>query len=121
MMLIHQLSRTTNTPIHTIRYYEKFGLFKGRKNATVKSNNYTWYDNEVLEKLELVQEAKAIGFTLGEIKKLIDVWHSKKLPKEKKKEAIVAKMDEIDMKIKQLKDVKRMLREGLDDIEAGRC
>lgn len=121
MMLIHQLSKSTNTPIHTIRYYEKFGLFKGRKNVAVRSNNYTWYDNEVLEKLELIQEAKEIGFTLGEIKKLIDVWHSKKLPKEKKQEAIIIKMNEIDLKIHQLKEVKKMLRKGLEDIEAGRC
>lgn len=120
-MLISQLSRNTGVPIHTIRYYEKFGLFKGKKNGSVKSNNYTWYDDEVQEKLELVQEAKMIGFTLGEIKKLIDVWHSKKLPKEKKKEAIVTKMVEIDEKIRQLKDVKKMLRDGLEDIEAGRC
>lgn len=121
MMLISQLSRSTSIPIHTIRYYEKFGLFSGKKNGAVKSNNYSWYDNDVLEKLQLIQEAKEIGFTLSEIKRLIDVWHSKRLPREKKMDAINAKMAEIDQKIRQLKEVKRMLQQGLKDIEAGLC
>lgn len=30
-LLISQLSKATGIPAHTIRYYEKFGLFRGKK------------------------------------------------------------------------------------------
>ncbi len=121
MKLISQLSKATNTPIHTIRYYEKYGLFKGKKDTSVKSNNYTWYDDEVVEKLELVKEGKAIGFTLSEMKKLIDAWHSKKMTPEKKKEVLLVKINEIEEKIKHLKQVKKLLIEGIKEVENGDC
>ena len=121
MLLIHQLSKQTDTPIHTIRYYEKYGLFKGKKDISVKSNNYTRYDSEVVEKLILVKEAKEIGFTLSEIKRLIDAWHSKRLSKEKKIEVLNEKITEIEDKIKQLKDVKKLLEQGIKEVEQDEC
>lgn len=121
MKLINQLARETGIPIHTIRYYERYGLFRGKKNATVTSNNYSYYDEEVAEKLELIKEAKEIGFTLAEIKYLLDAWHSKRLSIEKKKEALFKKIQEIEEKILQLKQVKKLLWEGVRDIENGVC
>lgn len=68
MKLISQLSKETAIPIATIRFYEKCGLFKGKKIAETKSNNYAYYDEEVVDKLELIKDAKSVGFTLSEIK-----------------------------------------------------
>ena len=121
MILINQLSKHTATPIHTIRYYEKYGLFSGKKDPAVKSNNYTWYDDEVVERIELIKEAKEIGFTLSEIKKLIEAWHSKRMSKEKKTEVLQEKIMEIENKIKQLKDVKKLLEQGVKDVADDRC
>lgn len=121
MKLINQLSKETGTPIPTIRYYESYGLFSGKKDSSVKTNNYTYYDNDVLEKLELIKEAKAIGFTLAEIKVLIDAWHSKRLSPEKKIEVLMKKIGEIDEKISHMKQMKKMLREGIRDVEIGDC
>lgn len=120
-MLISQLSKKTGIPVHTIRYYEKYGLFKGSKDTSVKSNNYTYYDEETISKLELIKEAKEIGFTLAEIKKLIDAWHSKRLSVEKKKEIIQLKIKEIEDKIGHLKSVKNLLIQGIKEIEQLEC
>jgi MerR family Zn(II)-responsive transcriptional regulator of zntA len=116
MILINQLAKQTGTPIHTIRYYENFGLFKGKKNAAVKTNNYSWYDDEVIEKLELIKEAKTVGFTLVEIKGLIDAWYSKSLSTEKKKEILERKMMDIDKKIEHLKQMKSLIAECIVDV-----
>ena len=121
MKLISQLAKETDTPIHTIRYYENYGLFKGKKDTAVKSNNYTWYDDEIVEKLELIKEGKAVGFTLSELKVLLDAWHSKRLSAEKKKEVLLQKINEIESKIAHLKQVKKMLLEGIQDVENGDC
>lgn len=121
MKLINQLSKETGTPIPTIRYYEKYGLFKGKRDATVKSNKYAYYDHEVVEKLELIKEAKEIGFTLSEIKILVDAWHSKRLSVDRKKEILQSKIAEIDEKIRHLKQVKKMIAEYMVDVEQLRC
>lgn len=121
MKLIHQLSKETETPIPTIRYYEKYGLFKGKKDQGVKSNNYTYYDAEVCEKLELIKEAKQIGFTLAEIKVLVDAWHSKRLSVARKKEILQLKIGEIDEKIRHLKQMKKMIVEYMIDVEQLKC
>jgi MerR family transcriptional regulator, copper efflux regulator len=120
-LLISELAKETGIPVHTLRYYEKYGLFRGKKDTQVKSNNYTWYDRQTVERLELVKEAKEIGFTLAEIKKLIDAWHSKKMAPEKKLEILQEKIREIDQRIKQLKGVKKLLVEGMEEVREGLC
>lgn len=121
MKLISQLSKETGTPVHTIRYYERYGLFRGKKNANTTTNNYTWYEEDVVEKLELIQEAKKIGFSLSEIKTLIDAWHSKRLSVEKKKEILEAKIREIDDRIAHLKSMKKLIHQGIKDVENEAC
>ena len=121
MKLIHQLSKETGIPIATIRFYEKSGLFAGKKKAEVKSNNYTYYDDEVLDKLALIRDAKSIGFTLSEIKKLIDAWHSKRISKAKKLEVLDEKLRQIDLKIRELKAVKKQIAFLKTEVETYDC
>jgi MerR family transcriptional regulator, copper efflux regulator len=121
MLLISQLSKETGIAIHTIRFYEKFGLIKGQKNPEVKSNNYHYYDEEVVYKLGLVNDAKSAGFTLSEIKKLIDAWYSKRISQSKKIEILDDKIIEIEAKIKQLKDIKKQIAFLKKEVEEKDC
>lgn len=120
-LLISQLSKETGIPVHTIRYYEKYGLLRGKKDANITSNNYTWYDELAIDKLALIKEAKEIGFTLAEIKRLIDAWHSKRMSPEKKLEVLHQKVAEVDQRIQQLEAMKRMLVEGMEEVRNGLC
>ena len=117
MRLINELSKAAGVPIATIRYYEQYGLFKGKRNPQVKSNNYTYYDDAVMERLTLIREAKEIGFTLAEIKVLIDAWHSKRLSLQRKKEILFGKIAEIDEKILHLKQMKKLILECVEEEE----
>lgn len=121
MKLIHQLSQETGIPIHTIRYYEQFGLFSGKKKAGVTSNKYTYYDQDVIERLALIQEAKAIGFTLSEIRNLIENWHGNHLQPAEKIAVLREKIMEIEAKIGHLERVKTLLIEGIEEVEQGLC
>lgn len=109
IMLINELAKKTGLSAHTIRYYEKYGLIKGKRKEGVRSNNYFHYDEEVIEKLELIRDAKSVGFTLNEIKQLLEAWFSKKFTIEKKIAILDQKMISIDEKIKQLKEVKKLI------------
>lgn len=120
-MLIKELSKKTGVTPHTIRFYEKYGLIKGKRKEEVKSNNYFHYDEETVYKLELIRDAKAIGFTLTEIKKLIEAWYSKKLTVAKKLAVLDQKLLSIDEKIKQLKEMKKLIAEFKKEVEVENC
>jgi len=120
-MLISELAKRTGITIHTLRYYENFGLYRGKTDEKVKSNNYKQYDESLVEKIQLIKEAKEIGFTLAEIKELLEDWFSNHLSKEKKVEVLEIKIKEIDAKIKQFRQVKKMLMDGIEDVRKGIC
>lgn len=120
-MLISELSKKTGLTVHTLRYYENYGLFKGRVDETVKTNNYKQYDNELVEKIQLIKEAKEIGFTLSEIKNLLESWFTNKLSVEAKVDVLRVKIDEIDGRIRQLELVRKFLVDGIEEVKRGDC
>lgn len=120
-MLISELSKRTGVSIHTLRYYENYGLIAGTTDKTVKSNNYKQYDEILVEKVEWIVQAKKAGFTLSEIKKSLNDWFSNKLSASKKIEIVRNKINEVDTKIRELKQVKKFLVESLKDVQNGDC
>ena len=121
MKLINQLSKETGVPIATIRFYEKSGLFAGKKKADVKSNNYVYYDDEVVEKLGLIRDAKSAGFTLAEIRELIDAWYSKKITKAEKLDILDKKLVQLDEKIAELEAIKEQIKFFKSEVEENDC
>lgn len=109
MRLIHQLSKETAIPIGTIRFYEKSGLIKGERNPEVKTNKYLYYGEETMDKLRFIQMAKVVGFTLTEIKEVIESWYEKKISKKARLEVLNRKCLQIDEKIAELNAMKRQI------------
>jgi len=120
-MLIHELSKRTGITAHTIRFYEKSGLIKGKRDENVKSNKYFHYDEETVEKLELIRDAKSIGFTINEICQLIEAWYNNKMSVAEKLEVLDEKLLCIDTKIKQLKEMKKMISQFKNDVIEEKC
>jgi MerR family transcriptional regulator, copper efflux regulator len=119
-MLINQLSKESGVSIHTIRYYQKYGLIAGKINTST-TNQYYQYTDDDIEKLILIQDAKSAGFTLAEIKNLLQVWFSKKLSIDKKIKVLDDKLLDLDEKILQIKTVKKIIVQFKKDILAGTC
>lgn len=120
-MLINELSKRTGVSIHTLRYYENYGLIAGRTDETVKSNNYKQYDEDLLDKINWIIESKKAGFTLAEIRKSLDDWYNKRLSVSEKIEIVQKKIDEIDTKIRELKQVRKFLNGAIKDVENEQC
>lgn len=120
-MLINELSKRTGISVHTIRFYEKSGLIKGKRNENVKTNKYFHYDEEAVEKLELVRDAKSIGFTISEISQLMDAWFNNKISVAKKIAVLDEKLLSINEKIKQLKEMKKMISQFKRDVIEDDC
>lgn len=120
-MLINELSKRTGVSIHTLRYYENLGLICGSTDQMVKSNNYKEYNDALIKKIEWILESKKAGFTLAEIKVLLQDWFNSKLTMTEKLAIGEKKILEVDHKIKQLKEVKRFLLQAKKDVENGLC
>ncbi len=120
-MLINELSKITGVSVYTIRYYERYGLIKGKRNEEVKSNNYFHYNEETVDKLELIRDAKSVGFTLNEIKQLIEAWFNNQFSIDKKVSVLEDKLKLIDEKIKQLKEVKKVIAEFKKKVMENDC
>jgi len=109
MKLISQLSKETGIPVGTIRFYEKTGLFVGETKKEVTTNNYVYYGEEVVEKLRFIQMAKAVGFSLAEIKEVVDAWYHNQLSKQAKIKVLNLKLQQIEEKLNELRAMKKQI------------
>jgi DNA-binding transcriptional MerR regulator len=117
-MLINELSKRTGLSIHTIRYYENLGMIKGLTDEKVVSNNYKHYDANTIERLEIIIEAREVGFTLAEIKKILTSWFETTDSKPETLELFQAKIKEIDDKMKYFKQTKSLLEKVCEKIQS---
>lgn len=120
-MLINELSKKTGISTHTIRFYEKSGLIEGKQDETVKSNNYFHYDDITIEKLEFINDAKSVGFTIKEIGQIINAWYNKKYTKKQKLEILEEKLKSLEQKMKEIKEMKKQILQFKEDVINDRC
>lgn len=69
-MKIGQLAEETATDTQTIRYYERLGLLPQPRRTV---SNYRMYDNDTVPRLLFIKRAKEIGFSLNDIKALLEM------------------------------------------------
>lgn len=67
---IGELSKTTNVSVQTLRYYESLGLINPVKRS---KGGYRYYNRTVADRIVLIKELKTIGFSLKEIKHLLEL------------------------------------------------
>ncbi|MBO9700427.1 MAG: MerR family transcriptional regulator [Sporocytophaga sp.] len=116
IMLIGEISLKTGLSRDTIRYYEKIGLIKLNKKQR-RDNNYKEYSAEIIERLEIIKRAKYLGFSLQEIKELIDAWANKTLTVDERIELFESRIALLDEKILRLNEVKSLIRKRIKQIK----
>ena len=120
-MLINELSKITGISVHTIRFYEKSGLIEGKRDAAVTSNNYFHYDEESIEKLEFISDAKSVGFSIREIGQMIDTWYNNKFTQVEKLNILDEKLQSLNEKLKEIKEMKNKIEAFKNDVVKDRC
>ena len=69
LMTVAKLSELTKVSPDTIRYYVRVGLLSpGRQ----KQNNYQQFDSQDANRLKFIHDAKQLGFSLKEIRQIIE-------------------------------------------------
>lgn len=116
-MLIGELSQKAGLFKDTIRYYEKIGLLSSIQKRT--DNNYRHYDAETVSHLLFIKQGKTMGFTLSEIKAIIDDWQNDRISHDDKVRAVQTKLEQVEEQINELQEFKRYLVVKLKRLEKG--
>lgn len=107
LLKIGELSKESGVSIDTIRFYENKGLI----NPTDRSEKgYRFYDSYTSSVLQFIVTSKELGFTLNEIKDLINIKINKNGKCSLALDKIKEKELDIDRKITELKKIKSALK-----------
>jgi DNA-binding transcriptional MerR regulator len=107
-MQIGELSKKSGFTRDTIRFYEKNGLIELDKTSRF-DNNYKDYSDKVLRRLEVIRKVKDYGFTLIEIKAMIELYESGLLEQERGRKYVERKLVKVQKKIEELEQIKKTL------------
>ena len=125
-MQIAELEQRTGVNLHTLRYYGKAGLLQ---EVERRGNNYRDYPEKAVERVAMVRQLKALGFSLREIREVLDALRSDSIDCEQGAVLMAEKKAAVDDKIRELKQVSALLgreQQRLEDSaaalrEEGRC
>lgn len=96
-MRIGELCAKAELPRDTVRYYERQGLLEKIPQPNA-SNNYKVYSTVDLQRLKMIKHAKMLGFTLGEIADVLNIWVEDRFSVEQKRASLQRKLAQIDEK-----------------------
>jgi Zn(II)-responsive transcriptional regulator len=103
---IGQLAKRTGVPIDTVRHYERIGLLRP---AARLASGYRRYGDDELKRLRFIRRAKALGFTLDEIRELLALSAGRNVQSIRK--AASARLADIERRMKELTRIRESLRQ----------
>jgi MerR family transcriptional regulator, copper efflux regulator len=116
-MLIGELSKRTGLTKDTIRFYEKLGLISA-DDRQAGTRLYKEFREDMLQRLLLIHQAKALGFTLNEIKQFVQDWGSHSMiPAHEQIRIVERKLEEISQKMQQLAEIQSYLTAKLNRLK----
>ena len=89
-----------------IRHYEKIGLMPP---AARRDSGYRDYDQRDLHTLTFIGRARDLGFSIGEIGRLLELWHDRSRASADVKSLALARAAELKRKERQLHEMRRSL------------
>jgi len=102
------LSKRTACNIETIRYYERVGLLR----LPIRSpGGYRLYGIEHLKRLTFIRRARALGFSIDEVRRLLNLADHHKRPCAEARTVAAEHLEDIHARIADLKAMERVLRE----------
>ena len=105
---IGEAARRAGVRPSAIRYYEKQGLLTAQRGA----GGRRVFTMDTVERLVLIRHAKALGFTLDQIRELMNAF-----PDRRWSDLAAAKLVEVDALLRRVEG----MRDGLQRISGCRC
>lgn len=102
-MQIGQLARQAGVPIDTVRYYERNGLLPA---PSRRESGYRDYQDRDVAQLRFVRRAKALGFTLNEVRELLALSGHREADMAGFKALAAAKLSDVEHRLAELARVR---------------
>ena len=107
-MRIGQLAELTGLTDRTIRYYERIGILTDPGRT---ASGYRDYEPDTVDRLRFVRGAQTAGFTLEEIRGVLDLRDGGMAPCSHVETLIADKLREVDVRLAELRDTQSNLLE----------
>lgn len=105
-LTIGKLAKTSGVNIETVRYYERIGLIPKPHR---KESGYRQYSLEDVARLKFILHAKELGFSLKEIRELLELRVDPETNCEEVRQQAELKITNIEKKISDLKRIRAVL------------
>ena len=105
-LTIGKLAEQAQVNIQTIRYYERRGLLRDPERT---ASNYRVYGADTLRRVRFIKRAQDLGFTLNEIRELLELRASPRSCREDVRARSEAKIRDIDEKVRTLEAMRKAL------------
>ena len=105
-MNIGTVAQRCGIPAKTIRYYEDIGLIRP---AERRENGYRTYSVVDTRELTFIQRARSLGFSVEEVRELLDLWRDRARPSAAVKAVALRHLETLDLKIEELETMRRTI------------
>jgi MerR family transcriptional regulator, redox-sensitive transcriptional activator SoxR len=109
-MAIGEVARLTGMAQSAIRYYEAQGLLS---NPGRSGGGWRAFEPGVVDKLKVIRMARDLGFSLDDIRTLLNGFSPDTPPSERWQHLAQRKLPEVDALIQRASAMKRLLEKGL--------
>jgi len=110
-LTIGKVARRAGVGVETVRFYEREGLITAPRRGV---SGYRQYPEETVARIRFVRRAKALGFSLREVRELLSLRVDSERSSAEVKARAQAKIADIEQKIRTLRRMKKKLIELTD-------
>ncbi len=112
MLKIGEVSKRSGIGIEALRFYEKSGLLD---KAERTDSGYRMYDVKVMERLTFIKQAQVLGFSLHEIKRIIDEKRAGQSPCADVRELVRLRLHALDERMQEMQRYRQELATTLTE------
>jgi DNA-binding transcriptional MerR regulator len=112
MLKIGDVSKLSGIGIEALRFYEKSGLLD---KAARTYSGYRVYPRDVLDRLTFIKQAQTLGFSLDEIRRIIDDARAGQSPCNEVREIVRRRLSEVKQRIEELKRYQKAIAGTLEE------
>lgn len=111
MYTVNELAKQSNAPAHVVRYYLRIGLIEP---TTQQQNGYRLFEPQQASRLRFIRLAKQLGFTLSEIRQILEHSERHQSPCQDVRKIIQSRIEENRVKIDEMMQLQSRMESALE-------
>ena len=114
MLTVSELAEASNTSVHTVRYYLREGLISPSAQG---DNHYRLFTAADVVYLRFIRSAKLLGFTLADIRRILEHAELGESPCADVRSIIQQRMQDIEARIREMQQLHARMATALEKWE----